>query len=340
MGRLVYVGGYGSGISVYSREGVHLSRVGGLDAPDPSYLIADPDRRLLYAVNELETGTVTSYAVEPDGAPRRLSTQQTGGAEPCHLALWQGYLVAANYGSGSASVNPVDAGGMLDLATDLVRQEGHGTDPDRQAGPHAHQVVVSDDLVTVVDLGLDRLRHYRLDPATGRLAAAGETVAPAGCGPRHAVVHPSGRWYVTCELDSSVATFEPDPSTGALRLTATHSATLSTSDTRNYPADIALSGDGRFLYVGNRGADTIATFAVSPDGALEPVGEVGTGGNWPRQFAMVADPDHGELLYVANQRSDTVVALRIDPGSGLPSPTGEVVEVGNPSCVLVTDWSA
>jgi 6-phosphogluconolactonase len=335
MGSLVYVGGYGSGISVYARErdSAHLSPLGALDTPDPSYLIADHEARLLYAVNELDAGTVTSYAVEPDGLPRRLSTQQSDGGRPCHLALCQGYVIAANYGSGSASVHPVDSGGNLDPAIDLVQHRGSGPEPERQEGPHAHQVHLAGDLVTIVDLGTDRLMHYRLDPGSGRLAPIGETATAPGSGPRHAVLHPSGRWYVTCELDSTVATFEPDPASGALRLSASQPATMSTVDGGNFPSGIALSGDGRFLYVGNRGADTIATFALGAGGELEPVGEAGTGGHWPRQFALVSD-----LLYVANERSGTVVALHIDTATGLPEPTGEVVEVARPSCVLVTGW--
>jgi 6-phosphogluconolactonase len=166
--------------------------------------------------------------------------------------------------------------------------------------------------------------HYRLD--AGRLVPVGETVLPPGCGPRHMVTHPSGYSYVACELDSTIVTLAPGSSSP--RVTP---ATQSTVD-RNYPSGIALSGD--FLYVGNRGADTIATFAVGADGSLTPVGEVSTGGSWPRQFALVED-----LIYVANQRSGTVVALRVDPATGVPAPTGDVVEVPGASCVLPTTWS-
>jgi 6-phosphogluconolactonase (cycloisomerase 2 family) len=71
MGTLTFIGGYGSGISVYSREADQLTQLGLLDTPDPSYLIADPERPVLYAVNELAAGTVSSYAVEPSPATWR-----------------------------------------------------------------------------------------------------------------------------------------------------------------------------------------------------------------------------------------------------------------------------
>ncbi|HKT00051.1 MAG TPA: beta-propeller fold lactonase family protein, partial [Rugosimonospora sp.] len=111
MGTLVYVGGYGSGISVYARDGARLALLGQVAAEDPSYLVADPRAQRLYAVNEQDSGAVTGYAVGADGLPRLLSSQPSGGALPCHLALRRGYLIAANYGSGSASVHAVGADG-------------------------------------------------------------------------------------------------------------------------------------------------------------------------------------------------------------------------------------
>jgi 6-phosphogluconolactonase len=391
MGTLTFIGGYGSGISVYSREADQLTQLGLLDTPDPSYLIADPERPVLYAVNELAAGTVSSYAVEPSGVLRLLSSQPTGGAEPCHLALAGNHLIAANYGSGSVSVHPVGKDGSLGDRVELVRHQGHGPRPDRQEGPHAHQVHVEGDAVTVVDLGLDRLMHYRLDPDTGRLTRTGETGAAPGDGPRHIAAHPSGRWYVSCELASTIATFTPRA--GALTLTGTQPSTdvtmsspgaqpepglgvgehppISTAGAQpepglgvgehppigtagaqpepglgvgehppistaegNLPSGVELWAGGRLFYIGNRGADTIATFTVGPDGGLTRVGEVASGGRWPRQFTIVDD-----LMFVVNQRSNSVVSFRLDPDTGLPAATGAQVTVDSPSCVLPTSWS-
>lgn len=328
---LIYVGSYGSGIAVFGRDGARLSWISAQETPDPSYVIADSDRPVIYAVNERDEGEVSSFAVRPDGGLHHLSSQPTGGALPCHLALFRKHLIAANYGSGNASVHPVWPNGVLGERSDLAQHEGHGPNPDRQEGPHAHEIKVNGDLVTVIDLGLDRLHHYRMDQASGKLTGAGETAAEPGSGPRHAVIHPSGRWYVTCELNSTVAIFEPDPVSGVLRLIDSVPATLSTSDTPNLPSGIALSADHKLLYVANRGADSISTFTIGEHGGLAALGEVSSGGSWPRQFTIVQD-----LLFVANQRADSVVAFHIDPRSGLPEPMGEVANLSGPSCVLAT----
>jgi len=89
----------------------------------------------------------------------------------------------------------------------------------------------------------------------------------------------------------------------------------------NYPAEIAVSGDGRFVYASNRGHDSIATFTVRESGRrLEFVDTVPTGGSCPRHFTLAPD---GQWLYVANQRANTVNWLPRDPRTGrLAAPVG------------------
>ena len=308
-------------IGAYTAErdgtGTGLSVVPGsvLSTPSPSFVIADGS--ILYAVNEVPDGSISSYALSPGGALTHLSTQPTGGDWPCHLALHDGHLLAANYGSGSVSVHPVSAAGVIGERTDLVQHEGHGANPDRQEGPHTHQVrIAPDGTVTVVDLGLDRLVDYRLED--GRLRRTGETAVPAGAGPRHYVVHPDGRWFVAAELGSAVLTVQKGVFTASTPATA--------ADVFNQPSAIALSADARFVYLANRGAESVSVFRVGDE--LTFAGEVSCGGAWPRD--LVVD---GDLLYVANQKSDTVVTFRLGY-DGLPAPTGEIIETGSPTSVL------
>jgi 6-phosphogluconolactonase (cycloisomerase 2 family) len=326
---LVYVGSYDSGISVYAREGGQLSLVDRVATPNPSWLVLNPDGRTLYTVDELESPAVLAFEVAGPGL-KLISKAPTGGEAPCHLLLHPaGYLIAANYGSGNVAVHVVGDDGAVGPRVHLAHHTGRGP-AHRQEAPHPHQVRLAGDLVVVTDLGLDKLIGYRLDPATGELSVAADPFARThpGAGPRHAVAHPNGRWYVADELDSTIAVFDPDPSTGVLHQVAMVPATLSTVEGENLPAGIALSADASRLYVSNRGRDTITTFGVDEHGDLSPLDEVATGGSWPRHFAIVED-----VMLVANQRSGTVVSFAID-AAGLPRPTGEVVSVTTPTCVL------
>jgi 6-phosphogluconolactonase (cycloisomerase 2 family) len=65
--------------------------------------------------------------------------------------------------------------GMHHVETKAARRRARGSgawlDPDRQEGPHAHQVLTDPDsrYVFGVDFGTDRILIWSLDPATGKL---------------------------------------------------------------------------------------------------------------------------------------------------------------------------
>jgi len=111
---------------------------------------------------------------------------------------------------------------------------------------------------------------------------------------------------------------------GTLTAGQVASTVLSTGVT-NYPGEIAVSADGRFVYVSNRGTDTVAVFAVSEGGArLTLVATPPCGGTWPRHLAIDAT---GTWLYVANERSGTLAWFPIDATTGVPGPESGSVAV-------------
>jgi 6-phosphogluconolactonase len=314
---IIYIGSYDAGVSVWDAD--LRPAAPSLPLPAPSFLVPHPELPVLYAANELDDGAVTSLLVARDGSLTVTSRQFSGGSAPCHLAVSADgrHLLCANYGSGSVAVFPFRSDGTLDARSDLVQHAG--------SEPHAHFVSVRGADVTAVDLGNDTIYGYRLD-SSGRLTPTWETFVGAGTGPRHLVFGPDGRWYGADELGSTVSVYEPG--SDGLRLVHRRPATLTEPAGANHPSEIAMSDSGRFLYVANRGNDTIATFAIAPDG-LEPVAETGTGGTWPRHFALV-----GDVMYVANQYSGQVTVLRLDPEAGVPEPTGAALDIPSPACVL------
>ncbi|WP_238008787.1 lactonase family protein [Dactylosporangium sp. AC04546] len=312
----VLIGSYADHYSTFDDDGKPLGAP--VQANAPSYVVVGPSG-VRYAVGELDEGSVSAFT--PDG--ELLNTLPTGGASPCHLALAGDFLLAANYGGGSVAVFALRPDGSLDRRTDLAQHVGGSVHPARQEAAHAHHVTVRDHMVHVVDLGMDSLVHYRLDPAGTLEHVRTTTAQPLGSGPRHLVFHPSGRVFVANELTSTVATY-----TSGFELLDVRPSVLVEPMGDNLPSELALSRDGRHLYVANRGNDTITTFAVEESGLL-PVDEVSTGGTWPRHFAVL----HG-MLCVANQHSDTVTTLDLDPDSGVPHPARPFIEHPSPSVVV------
>ncbi len=334
-------GGTGIGLGRYDLTTGQLTATGVLaGVADPSFLTFDRTGRRLYAVNEQAAGRVTAIAVDEAGAPRVLNAQSTGGDSPCHLCVHPSgrYVISANYGSGSLSTHPVRADGSLGARTDLVRHTGSGPDPDRQAGPHAHMVLTdpAGRYVLAVDLGTDSVYAYELNLGTGRLRLAARSATRPGAGPRHLAFHPNGRFaYVANELDSTIAVAAYAPATGRLTFGQTQPTSPNgDAGVRNYPAEVLVSADGRFVYLSNRGHDTIAVFAVEQGGAaLRLLATPPVGGKFPRHISF--DPT-GSLLFAANQNSGTVTSFRVDRASGALTPSGTPLAAPTPVCVIAT----
>jgi 6-phosphogluconolactonase len=302
-------GGNGPGITVFWQNPAtgELTRGGALALPSPSWLEWHPRLPVLYAANELDAGTVTAVAVDDHGELSVLDSLPSGGAAPCHLAVTadERYLLVTNYGGGSVAVFALDAEGRITARTDLVQHTGLGPDSDRQEGPHPHMVVLDGSLVSVVDLGTDEIRSYRLS-TDGTLTASAVAGLPPGTGPRQLSRGPDHA-YVVSELTASLVWLDE---TAPGEFTVLGAVQASEQDVRNLPAQLTLAHQGRFAYLSNRGPNSIAVFAL--DGAQpRRVGEYPVGDGWPRHFAII-----GSTLYAANQDADTIVAFDVDSSTG------------------------
>jgi 6-phosphogluconolactonase len=287
-----------------------------IPADSPSWLTRHPWLPVLYAVAETDEGHVRAWRLEDDAPAQPLGTGETGGAEPAHLTVDPSgrFLITANYSGGSISVHRLDPDGSIRERTDLVRHEGRGHHP-RQEAAHPHMVRAIADGLLVTDLGGDGIYRYQLTDE-GRLTADGVTRTPPGSGPRH-VLPVGARYYVTAELSGEVLVYDRD-----WRLLGTVPA--STSPGQNQPSE--LVSDGRYLYVANRGPNTVAVFDIQSE-LPRYVREVPTG-DWPRHIAL-----DGETLYVANERSHEVTRMQIDPATGIPAHR-QTIEVPSPTLVL------
>ncbi len=342
-----YTGAQSKGIHAFrfdSNSGV-IEELGLVaETPNPTFLALHPNGRFLYAANEVanfqgtHSGSISAYQIDTaTGKLRLLGSASTTGDGPCHLNVdATGRLLAfANYGGGSVGSLPINPDGTLGSHGAFFQHTGSSVDPSRQKEPHAHSVNFSPDnrFVFACDLGTDEVRVYRVDAKQG-LVAAPELTAKAlpGGGPRHLSFGADGRHvYVNNEMQSSVTHFGFDAAKGRLQRQQTLS-TLPTGFTGNSStAETRTSTDGRWLFVSNRGHNSLARFKVDAgSGALTPAGHVSTGGRIPRNFCPSPD---GHYLWAANQDSDNIIVFRFDPHTGDLTPTGQELKVGHPVCV-------
>ena len=314
-------------------------------ATNPSYLAFSPDYRCLFAVNETTdhdgqpTGAVSAFTIDSlTGDLTFLNQQPSHGEAPCHISVdaTGAYLLAANYGSGTVSVFPIEADGRLRAASEVIQHEGSSVNQQRQQGPHAHSITIDPNnrFAFAADLGIDKVMSYRLDLNEGRLIANNPpsvSVTP-GDGPRHFDFHPNGRYaYLINEIGSTVTAFNYEAESGSLQEIETISSLPAGFDGRNSTADIHVHPNGKFLYGSNRGHNSIVIYRIDEaTGRLTLIGHESTQGEVPRNFAI--DPT-GRILLAANQNTDNVVTFWIDQSTGKLTPTGHSAKVPTPVCL-------
>jgi 6-phosphogluconolactonase (cycloisomerase 2 family) len=242
---------------------------------------------------------------------------------------------AASEDFGPEHLRPKESG--LDLTALLAAARGESVD-DTAAAPldgaarpsRAHQArFLPGGMLVTTDVGLDLVRVWH--PASAGLREAQRVALPAGTGPRHTVWHPSGHLYVVTELSHEV--FVLAPPTGSdrdWRLVGGSPVSPATIAGSDFAAEIALSRDAEFVYVGVRGSNTVATLRVRGTGAeLMPVALTESGVDWPRHHVIARD-----TLLMAGQRSDAVASLALDLRTGVPGRVRHRVEAASPSMLL------
>ena len=342
MGYLVYAGGYTQpilqgtgetipgrcpGISAYrlsDRGEIELLRVTG-STPNPSYLIINRKGTRLYCVNELKTfngaasSAVSCYRIgNTEGALTFVNLQLTGGTDGCFLSLARDdqFLLAGNYGSGSCTVFPINPDGSVAPASCVLQHHGKSIDAARQSGPHVHHITQTPDGrgVMAVDLGQDKILHYKADWEHGSLLAGEYPAIEAlpGQGPRHLVWNREGtRLYVITEMSGEINVYAPSAN-GRMEMIQRISAAAE-GQAEHSGAAIWIHPSGKFLYVSLRTTNMIGVFRIRPDGTLERAAHVSCHGVTPRDIAI---SPCGRFLLAANQDSGNISVFTLDAGTG------------------------
>lgn len=322
-----------------------------VEALNPAVLIPHSNGRVMYAIVETirEQGEVRRYGITDAGSLTFRDAFRASGKSTCYLALSprKDAAIVINYWDAVIDVADVDEDGRLGALRQSFKQfhrpegtwrqvqsrEDHWGN--RQVGPHAHCAHFWHDWVFIPDLGENAVFQYRYDPDAKQLTPECHIDFEPGSGPRHMAMHPTlDLCYVSNELFNTVCVARLDagePAAVKPRLIPVqYESTIDNRDGVSYVSEIKLSPDARFLYVSNRGDDSLAIFRVGADGRLERAGLVPTGGRFPRHFAITPD---GKAVVVANQDSGHVRVFARDVETGLLTMTDEIQDIAAPNYI-------
>jgi 6-phosphogluconolactonase len=308
----------------------------------PSAMAISPDRRILY-VGHRTRPAISSFRIDQAGGGLSLLGTAAQSHAPTFLAPDRTgkYLLCAYYQGGGAAVYRVGDDGAVGapshdwLATD-TGAHAIATDRSNRFAFVPHIARLNDNVLEPPknNPGPNVIMQFRFDAGTGRLSPNSPLRVEPGelVGPRHYCFHPTRDVvYFSNEQGCSVTAYRLDGATGTLSAAQTVSTLPQGYTARNTCSQIHLTASGRFLYVGNRGHNSIAGFAVDPGtGHLTAAGQVPTEAV-PSAFAL--DPT-GNFLFAAGTASNRLASYRINGETGALTPLATQAIGQRPAAVL------
>jgi 6-phosphogluconolactonase len=332
------------------------------ETDSPSWVVVHPNKRFLYAANELPppeaggpTGAVTAFSIDAgSGKLTQINRVKTNGLAPAHMLVdpkgkW---AIVGNYGNGpgsegtSIAVFALSADGRLaDTPAALVphvpkpkRLDPAGPPP-RNGNPptsHPHCVLLSPDsrFLLVAEKGFDEIVVYRFDAATGALTPNTVPAVEAtkfGAAPRHLAFGKNGKFlYVCYEAGRAVATYGYDAGKGVLTPLETQSTLPPDAPQTGSCAEIEVHPDGSYLYVSNRGHNSLTLFTIDQTKGTLTFKDTFAVGGTPRNFKI--DPT-GNYLLAEGQNTGVTVVFKIDRPTGMLTRTSATLDSPAPVCI-------
>ncbi len=301
---------------------------------NPSFIKISANKKNLYAVSELaprdgESGFIHSYRINKDNSLEEIGKISTESFAPCYIAEdpTGNFIFVANYVGGVVMMYKKNKDGSL------IRNEKITFGDPENSHPHSVTISRNGKHVYIADLGHDRIWIFDLNVKKGIIKPNKTPFVQLkeGAGPRHFTIAANGKFaYSINELHSSVSTFKIE-SAGELFHISDSSSLPEDFSGKNSAADIHLHPSGNFLYVSNRGHNSIAAFKINIEtGILTLLGFTSTEGEIPRNFAVTKD---GKYLFAANQNSNNITGFTINQHTGNLKPLGVNLKIKTPVCI-------
>jgi 6-phosphogluconolactonase len=274
----------------------------------PGSLGIDPRKKFLVA-SLRTTSKLASFEIDPtSGKLKPLSEADLGqGKNAAFVATDRTgrWVLSASYMGGRVVVHRLGDDGKIQLPSVQTAE----------TAVTAHSLLTDRDnkFVFVPHVAPNAVYQFKLNPETGALADAGK--APGGAekaGPRHIALHPTlNLAFTSDETGSSITAYRLEPEKG-LNPVQTLSTLPADFKAPNTTADVKIHPNGKFVWVSNRGHDSLAGFAIDGSGKLSALDRTPTE-QTPRSFDLSPD---GRYLFGAGEGSGKLAVFKVEPDSG------------------------
>ena len=325
----LYIGGY-------SDKGINICKFcnGKIESVSISNPISNPsflhlNNSILYAVlenekhNEEYGGGVAAFKIN-ENELQLINAKCTNGVAPCYLTTdkKREKLFVASYGDGSICIHKLESSGEIG---EIICEKKYNN-----AHMHFIKLMKNEQYVFMVDLGMDLIRIYK----NGKEIEENSIIKiEKKSEPRHFITSKDEKYlYLVTEHTNMLYVYSMKDNT-EIELIQKLSTLPINVKTESFAGAIKISKDEKYLYVSNRGHNSISVFSINNSKA-ELIQNISCGGDFPRDIAL---NNTEEYMLVANQKSNNVTVLKRNAENGKLSLTDEDFIVGNPACILFAD---
>lgn len=277
----------------------------------PSSVVVEPRGKFVYVANS-DSNNISAFAIGSDGQLSAVAGQPFDDkTSPLSLVVdpTGSFLYSAN--SATANVQ----GYSIDPTTGVLT--ALATSPFAAAGsPSALVIDPLGKFLYVADGVSNNLSAYSIDAKSGALTSVQGSPFNAGSSPSAIAVDPAGAFlYAANSVSSDVSVFSRDLATGTL--TPLQGSPFPTGSGQEI-SGMAISPDGKTVYVSNFGSSNVSALSVGATGKLTAVaGSPFTVDADPRQLQI--DPG-GKFAYVPILSACEVEIFSIGADGALSSP--------------------
>lgn len=241
------------------------------------------------------------------------------------------YLYGVDYYNGEVVKSPIKKSKVVNIKV-VDELKGKGIDPIKQTESHPSFVCVTpQNKILVTDMGGDEVILYD-QGENGALIKDEECSFKVkdGSGPRKVVYSSRGHHaYMINEISSMINVYKINDGKYEL-IQEQLSYKEDECKHENTPTDIILSENGKYLFVSNKGDDTVVVFAVNEDGTIKRIDCMETDAG---PIAMLIFKDR--WLVVASKQSGTIESFEIREGerNGVLYETHSAFSLHQPVCM-------
>ena len=299
-----------------------------------SYISVSHNKKTLYSITD---AGVESYHIEKDGGLTFINKASINGMRGCYLNSDQtdSFLFCAGYHDGKITALKLNEDGSIGEIIQEIYQKGLGMMAGRNHVPHVQCIKASKDnkYICAVDLGMDRINVYSLDPVNGRLKDADIIHCDQESSPRHIQFSRDGRFlYVVYEQKCAIDVFAYEDRNGEPWFERLQTVFNRDRDAIGVASSaLSFSDDEKYLVTSVAGENNVVVYEVDKTtGFLTQKINLPISGEYPKDAALFPDNRH---LVSLNHESNTMTLFTTHFDEGLIVMNGPEMPVDRPNCV-------